>query len=173
MIGSNYVQVDIAVTGNAWMGDGTRSISSVIESMLQNANNEIMIVAYAITEAVDDFIKQICDCLYRGIKVILIINRLTEQPIKIQDEISRMLKEFQHFFVFNFNPPNFKENLHAKVLVVDRSIALIGSSNLSWRGLVKNHELAVTIQGPSVGLISELVDCLIKDHRTLQVKYNV
>lgn len=173
MTSLSEAKIDVVVTGNAWMGDGTRSISSVIENMLQNSKNEIIIVAYTITEAADDFLKQIWDCLYRGIKVVFIINRLTEQSVKIQDEISSMLKDFQHFFVFNFNPQNHQEDLHAKVLIIDRSIALVGSSNLSWRGLVKNHELALKIQGPCVGVISELVDCLIKDHRALQVKYDV
>jgi len=59
--------------------------------------------------------------------------------------------------------------LHAKLIVVDRSIALVGSSNLSWKGLILNHELAVLIEGPTAAKVGNLIDVLAKDTRTKPV----
>jgi cardiolipin synthase len=53
-------------------------------------------------------------------------------------------------------------DLHAKVLVVDRSIALVGSANLSFHGMVSNHEMALVVRGPTAEVIAERFDMLAR-----------
>jgi len=163
-------KVGIVVTGLAWMGRGTRSVQSAIENMLTNASDEIQIAAYMITRGAKELLKLIQNSLYRGVRVTLIVNRLATQPKEIQAQIKDMTQQFQHFILLDFNPKKAEEDLHAKIVVVDRSTALVGSPNLSWRGLVLNHELAVVITGPAAAKIGSLLDALGRDTRTSVVK---
>jgi len=152
------------------MGGGIRSVESAIEDMLTKASDEIQVAAYLITKGAIEFLRLIQGCLYRGVRVTLIINRFATQPKEIQTEIRDLAQRFRHFTLLDFDPERADEDLHAKIVVVDRSTALVGSPNLSWRGLVLNHELAVVITGPSAVRIARLLDALAADSRTSVVE---
>jgi len=163
-------RVTIVVTGLAWMGRGIRSVESAIEDMLTNASDEIQVAAYMITGGAKEFLQLLQNCLCRGVRVTLIVNRLATQPKEIQAVIKDMTQRFHHFILLDFNPKRAEEYLHAKIVVVDRSTALVGSPNLSWGGLVLNHELAVVITGPAAAKIGSLLDALGRDPRTSVVE---
>ena len=165
----DFNELSVVVTGLAWMGHGIRSIDSTIEEMLTEASDEIQIAAYMITEGANDFIQILMACLNRGVRATLILNRFREQPNETQTSMHKLVRQFPHFRLFEFNPKDRMEDLHAKLIVVDRSIALVGSSNLSWKGLILNHELAVLIKGPIAAKIGSLIDILAKDERTKPV----
>ena len=162
-------KVTIAVTGLAWMGQGIRSINSILEETLPQSNDEVQIVAYRITRGATGFLDSITKCLNRGVKVNLIINRFDKQPIETKKRLLRLVSQFNHFSLFDFSPENVEEDLHAKLIVFDRSKALIGSSNITWRGLVLNHELGVIVEGQSASKIGGLIDSLTRDPRTKKV----
>jgi len=164
-------KVTIVVTGLAWMGRGIRSIDSTIEEMLTSASDEIQVAAYMITRGAEDFIQLIGHCLSRGVRVTLIVNRFRSQPNEIQTIIAQMARQFPHFNLLEFHPKDENEDLHAKLIVVDRYRALVGSPNLSWKGLILNHELAVIVAGPAAARIGNLIDTLAKDSRTRPVKF--
>lgn len=159
-------KVSIVVTGLAWMGQGTRSINSTLEEMLQSATDEIQIAAYILTEGAREFTELLSSCLRRGIKITLILNRFEKQPAKTRKILIDLLHQYNHFNLFEFNPETTNEDLHAKIIVVDRSKAVIGSSNLSWKGLILNHEIAAAISGPSAAKVGSLIDKLLRDKRT-------
>lgn len=163
--------VSVVVTGLAWMGRGTRSITSTIEEMLTSALDEIQVAAYMITRGAEDFIKLVDHCLSRGVRVTLIVNRFRKQPKEIQNIVVQLVRRFPHFNLLEFDPTDQSEDLHAKLIVVDRSKALVGSPNLSWKGFVLNHELAVIIEGPAAARIGNLLDTLAKDSRTKVIKF--
>ncbi len=162
-------KVTIAVTGLAWMGHGIRSINSILEEMLPQTNDEIQIVAYRITRGATGFLDIVTACLSRGIKVNIVVNRFDKQPIEIKKRLLKLASQFRHFELFDFSPENINEDLHAKLIVLDRSSALIGSSNITWRGLVLNHELGVIVEGQSASKIGSLIDSLTRDSRTKRV----
>jgi phosphatidylserine/phosphatidylglycerophosphate/cardiolipin synthase-like enzyme len=163
--------VTVVVTGLAWIGRGTRSIDSAIEEMLTDATDEIQAAAYMITKGAEDFIKLIGECLSRGVRVTLIVNRFRKQPQEIQHMIVQLARQHPHFKLLEFDPKDKNEDLHAKSIVVDRSKALVGSPNLSWKGFVLNHELAVVVEGPAAARIGNLLDLLAKDSRTSEVEF--
>jgi len=165
----DFNNLTVVVTGLAWMGHGIRSIDSTIEEILTEASDEIQVAAYMITEGGKDFIRILSDCLNRGVRATLILNRFREQPKETQTAIAQLVRQFPHFRLFEFDPKDNMEDLHAKLIVVDRSIALVGSSNLSWKGLILNHELAVLIKGPAAAKVGDLIDVLTKDTRTKPV----
>lgn len=47
------------------------------------------------------------------------------------------------------------------MLIVDRRKAIIGSSNLSWRGLIANHETALMLEHGEVGTLARAFDVLL------------
>jgi len=164
-------KVTVVVTGLAWMGRGIRSIDSTIEEMLTNASDEIQVAAYMITKGAEGFIKLMSHCLSRGVRVTFIVNRFRNQPKEIQHVIVQLARQFPHFNLLEFDPKDENEDLHAKLMVVDRSKALVGSPNLSWKGLIFNHELAVIVEGPAAARIGNLIDILAKDSRSRAVKF--
>jgi cardiolipin synthase len=145
------------------MGKGIGSVESAIEDMLYKAKEEIQVAAFQITEGSHPFLQIIESSLSRGIRVTLIINKFESQPLSIQKELQRLADLFPHFTQVDFDPKDGKQDLHAKIIVVDRSVALVGSPNLTWRGLVLNHELGVVLSGPVAGTISRLLDALATD----------
>lgn len=155
--------VKVVVTGSAWMGRGTGSVESAIEEMLCEAKEEVQVAAFQITEGGTQFLKLVEESLARGIRVTLIVNKFSSQPTRVQKALDDLAVRFPHFILVDFNPDNRIQDLHAKIVVVDRSLALIGSPNLSWKGLVINHELGVVLSGPVAKTVSNLLDLLAAD----------
>jgi phosphatidylserine/phosphatidylglycerophosphate/cardiolipin synthase-like enzyme len=158
-------KLTVAVTGTAWMGGGVGSVQSAMEELFDRADHEIQIAVYQMTVGATKFLKRLQECLARGIRVTIIINRYDEQPVEIKKELSLLSAKFPHFEILNFQPRNSMEDLHAKIMVVDRASALVGSANLTWKGLVGNHELAVVVYGSVASKIGELFDRLSQDAR--------
>ena len=160
---------EIAVTGKSWMGKGTGSISTMIGDSLEKASDEIQIASYAITENSIDLLDLLTALLAREIRIMLVVNRLDKQPPKVRKKLLEMNKTFDNFILKDFVPASTSEDLHAKLIVIDRSLALVGSANLTWKGMVLNHEIMVRISGEGAGQIAKLVDRLARssDARTV------
>jgi len=152
------------------MGRGVGSVQSVIEELLSRANSEIQIAIYEMTAGAEDFLDRLATCLARGIRVMMIVNRYDDKPAFIREKLKSLAGKFPQFEILKFQPEIESEDLHAKILVVDRQDALVGSANLTWKGLVGNHELAVAISGPTASKIAELVDKLSLDGRVMRVR---
>jgi len=152
------------------MGNGIRSINSLLEESLPKAIAEVQIVAYRITKGSGEFLQWLAACLNRGLRVSLVINRFEKQSTTIKEQLLQLSHEFPYFTLLDFCPEDASEDLHAKIIVIDRTKALIGSSNITWKGLVLNHELGVFIEGPTAARISGLIDTLERDQRTRIVK---
>ena len=60
-------------------------------------------------------------------------------------------------------------DLHAKVIVVDRRKAIIGSSNLSRRGFLTNYELALLLEGSTATTVASVVDKLLASPHVLRI----
>jgi phosphatidylserine/phosphatidylglycerophosphate/cardiolipin synthase-like enzyme len=155
--------VKVVATGSAWIGQGVGSVESAIEDLLKEAQDEILVAAFQITEGAGQFLQMLRDCLSRGIRVTLLINRFDSQPRSVQETLRGFTEQFAHFTKVDFNPQSKFQDLHAKIIVVDRSTALVGSPNLSWKGLVLNHELGVVLSGPIASTIAHLLDALMQE----------
>lgn len=153
-------KIQVVVSGLGWMGSGVGSIESAIEDLLKSAQHEILLTAYSIGKA-DHIFELIEAALARGVQVWMVVNRLSEQHNSIQRRLSDLPEKYQHFHLYPFEPDDKRSDLHAKVLVVDRKRALVGSSNLSYNGLILNHELAVLIEGQDASAIGAAIDNLM------------
>lgn len=149
---------DILATGELFTGYGVRSIGVVIGELIRSAKNEIQVMAYLITSP--DFIDLLVEAAEKGIKTTVIINSLSEQPVNIRNKLENATGRFSYFRVKEFCTKS-KGSLHAKVIVVDREKAIVGSANFTRSGIASgNHEIAVLIQSKEAEKLAGLIDRL-------------
>ena len=79
-----------------------------------------------------------------------------------------MNERYQHFHLYDFLV-EAGSSLHAKAIVADHRAALIGSSNMSRRGLLANHELALLVDGPAAATAGRAMDALIESRLVIRV----
>ena len=151
--------VQTVVTGLAWMGIGVRSVKSALKDILRNAEHEVLLCAYSVTGGADSILEEFEYCLKRGIKFKAVINRFSKQSPDIQEYLINLVNIYPYCEIYDFN--DVVEELHSKLIVVDRSVALIGSANLSMRGMKQNYELGIIIRDEEVGTISKCFDSLL------------
>lgn len=164
-----HLDVSVVATGTAWVGSGVGSVNTAIENLLRKATTEVQIAVYDMTGGADEFLAIVRSLLARGVPVTLVVNRFDKKGTKMREGLRILAARYPHLALFDFAPPDEMEDLHAKVVVRDRVEALVGSANLTWRGMVLNHELAVVVSGPPASTIARLIDDLARDPRVRRV----
>ena len=149
----------ILATGTSMIGDGVRGTGSAIRDLIEEAEDEIHILAYAMTEEAVPIIRLLESGLERGLKIVLVINKLDNQNRRVVAMLRSMNKKYGRFTLGNFNDPDGWD-LHAKVMVQDRRAAVIGSANISWRGMEKNIEIGILVMDGSAWRLSSIIDNL-------------
>jgi cardiolipin synthase len=157
------VNIEVIVTGNRLVGGGFRSIIATFEELVREAKREIQIAAYSLGGGIESFLQLLDEAASRGIRITLIINRLENQPQGILQKLREMELMYPHVQVIGFTDP-LGGDLHSKVAVFDRRKAIVGSANLTWRGMVENHEVAVLLEGEIVSDISQALERLADRH---------
>lgn len=142
------------------MGGGIGSIVTTLEEMLLEAEREIHILAYAVSDGAERLFTILTDRLRAGVRVTMIIQRLDQQHQHAPERLKRLVASYPNtFLLFDFTPEE-QEALHAKSVVVDRKKAFVGSANLSFNGLIRNYELGVVIQGTTASDIAGIIEKL-------------
>lgn len=152
--------VNVVVTGIDWMGGGVGSIETAIRQLFQEARQEILLTVYAITNGADMLFEWLELALSRGVEIKMVVNRLDELNSAVNNKLRQVDNAYPHFHLYNFTSDEYVD-LHAKLIVVDRKKAIVGSSNLSRRGLLTNYELALTVEGKTATEVASVVDRLI------------
>lgn len=153
------MSVTTVVTGLGWMGTGVRSVQSGLREMLQDARQEVMLCAYSVSGGAGDILDEFEACLNRGVRFTGVINRFANQPETVQQYFLKLITSHAYCQIFSFSDPI--EELHSKLIIIDRHVALVGSANLSMRGMKQNYELGVIIQGAEAGVLARCFDDLL------------
>lgn len=161
-------QVRVVVTGTAWMGRGKGSVTSALETLVDGAENEILVASYAIGTGAGSLLDGLERAAERGRTVVVIVNRFARQPMDVRQRLGNLMQDRPWCRVLDFSSPDPEEDLHAKVVVVDRARALVGSANLSRHGLLINHELAVVIEGAPAAEVARTIDLLLENRRLVR-----
>lgn len=162
------MDIRVLATGLGWMGGGIESIQSNIEELVSTAQHEIMIGAYSIGPGAIDFLDVLEIPLDRGVEIRMIVNRFEDHPLPVKERLLALMRSHLNLSVHDFSPDDGSD-LHAKLVIVDRDKAVIGSSNLSKRGFVTNHELAVRLENPNVSMLAQAFDTLVSSGMTKRV----
>jgi len=154
-------RVEIVATGPEFIRQGVRGFESVLEDLVTNAQKEIHMIAYLITSSAMPVLQLLKKRAEQGIRVNFIINSLDG----LEKEVRYYLLGAQEKFPGVFRVVNFqdimKRDIHAKILIVDRQKALIGSANLSWGGIAGNYEMGVLIEGELAWHIAKLIEFVL------------
>ena len=162
----NHIRV--VVSGSSWMGSGFGSIESALHDLFYLAGDEVIVIAFTISGAAQSLFLQFKGVLERGVRIRMLVNRYEKQHESVKVELKKLQQQFPGLFqLSSFIPSREEADLHAKIILVDRKYALIGSANLSLRGLMDNHELALVVDGAAVADITRAVDLLFKSSWTL------
>lgn len=162
------IMVSVVVTGATWMGSGIGSIESALERLFREAQQEIALTAYSISSGTDRLFDWLEAAITRGVQVRLIINRLNNQPPDVVTRLRQLARTYSHFHLYDFIAEG-DADLHAKTIVVDRRLALVGSSNLSRRGLFTNHELAIFLQDSAATDVARALDLLCASQYVVRI----
>ena len=102
-----------------------------------------------------------------GVERILILRSLEDNTRKDYpfgfDAISQWLK-VEGVRVFNYSIPRMdggRETFHAKAVLCDRSIAYLGSSNVTAASLEHSMEMGVVLEGRAAAGVAEVVDAVL------------
>lgn len=156
--------IDISASGKLWVGADAGKISNTVFDLLSQAKTSIQISAFSMGEknvATQTFFKIIRDQLNAGCYVQFIVNNFNGSTIgKFSKNQINLLKEFQNFDFFDFRNSGKYGALHAKIIVIDRTRALIGSPNISDNAMNYNYEIMLNIGGKDVAKIANLLDML-------------
>jgi phosphatidylserine/phosphatidylglycerophosphate/cardiolipin synthase-like enzyme len=152
-------KVEILGTGSEFTKQGIRSTEPVIEEIIMQASQEIQILAYVFTSKALHILNLVENAAKKGVRTTVIVNDLQSQEEVIKTKLRAMEASFSHVHVFNF-ADNTKRQLHAKIVVVDRKKAVIGSANFSWGGMYSNYEIGLLVEGEPAWKIAQLVDSI-------------
>lgn len=154
-------EVRILATGPEMIREGARGVEPVIEELLASSKEEIQLLAFVISSGASRIVDLIADATDRGVSATVIVDRFSSiDPVQLSklEDIARRSKQFR-LIEYAAHAPG---QLHAKVVVTDRAHAVIGSSNLSWGGLVGNTEVGVQLEGEPVWVLAEMIDGLVQ-----------
>jgi len=165
-----HTDVDFAVSGKYWVGHTGGSILNSIREASHLAKEEVQITVYSFGTEIVEFANILSKILDKGVRVQMIVNRFFKQPPKAITVLLNLKSKHRHLTILNFNSLNNLEDLHAKIIVVDRQWALVGSSNISWHGHISNHELAIILKGDIVEQIASMLDRLARSPVTEIIK---
>jgi phosphatidylserine/phosphatidylglycerophosphate/cardiolipin synthase-like enzyme len=138
---SDVVRVDVVCTGPNSMDTPVRLTSEVVCQLIDEACESVLVVSYAAYN-VPRVIASLDAAVARGVKVTLVL----ESPEKLKNA---SLGKYVRYPVFCWPLESRPSNasLHAKVIAVDGSRALLTSANLTQAAYDENIELGLLVRG--------------------------
>ena len=125
-----------------------RLTSAVIADLIGEARSEILLISYA-TFPDAEVRAALSAAVERGVALITLLERREDNPnYEGGSDPFHGLAARHLYWPGHERPPGAA--MHAKVLVVDRRIALVGSANLTGPGLEKNLECGLLVRGGQV-----------------------
>ena len=163
----------IGASGKVWMGHGAIDIADLLFDELDKATKSIQISSYStgnISNEMTRFFKVLKDKLADPpMKINIILNddgKKTVTPFA-----RKQIDKLQFYKPKQFFPQYFKSTkirntykiLHAKIIVIDKTTALVGSANISKGALDSNYEIMLKIVGDTPKILSKMLTTLSEE----------
>ena len=154
-------QLDVVWTGPASSVDSARLTPAVVSELLAEATTDVLLVGHAVQEGAG----VTCGLLAaaeRGVRITLLLERREDNAAFDQrGDPLRSIPARRLCW-----PADHRErsaSLHAKVLVIDRRAALIGSANLTGAAMTRNLECGLLLRGgPHPARLCDHVEALLE-----------
>jgi phosphatidylserine/phosphatidylglycerophosphate/cardiolipin synthase-like enzyme len=135
-------------TGPASKAGHGRLTVAVVADLIAESEQELVLASYA-TVPGDSIRQALFDAVDRGVALTLLLERQEDNPkFHGQGEPFPGLPARRLAWPVAARPPD--ASMHAKVLVVDRRTALVGSANLTGYALERNLECGLLVRGGQV-----------------------
>jgi len=153
--------LQLCATGVRLFRQAVRAIGPAMNEMLSGTKAELQIATYLLLDAGGDLLEAIESVVSRGIKTMIVVNRLEDHPLIIREWAVRMNRSYLHFEARSYGG-DAPGQLHAKVVVCDRSHAILGSANLTTSAMNRNVEIGALVAGDTAWALASLVDEIAK-----------
>lgn len=174
----NDVVVTVPQEDDHDIGQSLGSLVVRLVELLAGADEEIVILnPFFTTQAFGNIVGPLSGALERGVSVTLITRYLTYG----RDEDSR---DFVRKLFDGDSPPkgltlyeyidpddDSSATIHAKMTIVDRNRAYLGTANLTHRGLHENLEIGVIFQDATVDQLTRFTDDLRESGYLHEIEY--
>lgn len=154
-------RVEILSTHPDLMKLGVRSTESSMLELIEGSTDEIQILSYSVTDGAKRIMTSLEGALARGIRLTFILDRSDQTSGNVLSFLRSTSERYAHSNVYAYSWTE-KSDLHAKIMVADRRVAIVGSSNLTARGLLWNLEIGFLIEHDVVWKLSELIDKIVE-----------
>jgi phosphatidylserine/phosphatidylglycerophosphate/cardiolipin synthase-like enzyme len=136
--------VDVAWTGPQSTLRTSRLTAAVVSELVDTAEREVLLVSYA-AHPTAQLLRALHRATTRGVTVTLVLERPTDnRAYTATGEAFPDLDATRWVWPAAHRPPGAA--LHAKIIVVDRRIALVGSANLTGRAFETNLECGILLR---------------------------
>jgi cardiolipin synthase len=152
-------RVEILGTGPQLVSRGLRGIEPVIEEIITDATSEIQILAYLFTPQAIRLLDLLGEAAEKGVRITIVVNSLNSQHVAIANKLKFLASRYQHFKLVDFRGQENRQ-LHAKLVIADRSRAVVASANFTWGGLYANYEVGLLVEGDIAWKLAQIVDAL-------------
>ena len=163
MTGNMGTVEGISASGKEWGIGKAGNIRQMFFRTLESAQDCIQISTYSLGKnnpEVNEFFDKIEEQLRSERNVNIIAD-----GANCSSFAKAKMRELQRRFTDRFTFQLFESEsklLHAKLVVVDRKTALVGSANISKNALVSNYEIMLKVSGRAATEISLMLDNLRK-----------
>jgi phosphatidylserine/phosphatidylglycerophosphate/cardiolipin synthase-like enzyme len=137
--------VQVVWTGPSSGATSSRLTAAAVINLIAEARAEILLVSYA-TQTEPTMRAALTAAVSRGVAVTLLAERHADNPSFASASTPfPTLDALRLHWPASARPPG--ASLHAKIIVVDDSVALVGSANLTSRAMEDNLECGILIRG--------------------------
>jgi cardiolipin synthase len=161
LVGQQHAREQQATITPVWTGPTSavlrdRLTLAVLSDLIAEAQHELLLVSYATTPSASTR-TSLAQAETRGVRLTLLLERPADNSgFRGRNDPLPELRGVRLHWPSQARP--HEASMHAKLLVIDRRTALVGSANLTGYGLERNLECGVLIRGgPVPGLLAEHV----------------
>ena len=150
-----------------WRTADLEPTDRAFQGMIRLAQRRVVVMTPFFDARGATWLKALLSCAVSGVDRVLILRSLEDSSRKDYpvgfDVITSWLME-EKVKVFNYSIAKFngaRETFHAKVVLADRNIAYLGSSNMTASSLEHSMEMGVVLQGRAAAAVAEAVDAVL------------
>jgi len=163
--GVRMAKADVPALRAVWTGPESAAASgrltlAVVADLLSEAADEVLLVSYAAYPA-PDIVAALTAAVARGVSVTLLLEREGDAPDGFHGHANPFAGVAATRLRWRRQDRAEGASLHAKMVVVDRRVALVGSANITSSAMLKNLECGLLVRGGSVPgeLVRHVLGC--------------
>lgn len=154
-------RIDICLT-HPMQGIHERIIWPAVSEVITSARSRITVVGYGISSSPSVIFDNLVEKSKEGVELVFLVDRLEDKKDFLQ--WARSLPYQPELYGRAEDPADPKSSLHIKCIIVDDDVAIIGSANPTYHGMMKNIEICLVFRDREVVMrISRIVDQLKRE----------